>query len=346
MAITCDPAALASASACYCYDKRTANAVLIYLLAQIAGNTMAPDALARAARCYCIGDAKSRDAVLFYLLCQAANAGGETTTCTFLEGAIDPTGVTTPTFIGQLYHDTTADTYYRATGLTSADWTAIGGAACVALSGAVDPTGVTTPDFVGQLYHDTVADSYYRSTGLTNADWTAIGVSGVPPATLLVVTAEKIDIQVDDTDTLFSFPALTAITDTTLTISGCSDLVTVDAPLLASVAGDVSFGINLALTTINLPSLITCGGFTANGCTMLTTINVPVWVPTDGTTVNFSGCALTATSVELILRRLVLAGVLTCTIDLSGGTNAGTASLSAQGQADVTTLGAQLTINP
>jgi hypothetical protein len=88
------------------------------------------------------------------------------------------------------------------------------------------------------------------------------------------------------------------------------------------------------------------GAFDANTCAALADVSIPLWVPTDGTTITFSNCALSATSVELILRRCVLAGVTTCTIDLSGGTNAGTASLSAQGQADVVTLGAQLTINP
>lgn len=95
---------------------------------------------------------------------------------------ISTTGIGPPTlspnFIGQLYHDTSADTYYRSTGLTSADWVAISSGTtpsdCEMLSGAGDPTGVTTPEFVGQLYHDTGADTYYRSTGLTSADWTVI----------------------------------------------------------------------------------------------------------------------------------------------------------------------------
>ena len=69
-------------------------------------------------------------------------------------------------------------------------------------------------------------------------------------------------------------------------------------------------------------------------------------MPTDGGIQVFGNCALNTTSVELILRRCVLAGVTTCTINLSGGTNAGLSSLSAQGQADAATLGTQLTINP
>jgi hypothetical protein len=101
-----------------------------------------------------------------------------------------------------------------------------------------------------------------------------------------------------------------------------------------------------ALTALNIPALTTVGDFNASGCAALADVSIPLWVPTDGTTISFSNCALSATSVEHILRRLVLAGVGACTIDLSGGTNAGTASLSLQGQADVTTLGGQLAINP
>jgi hypothetical protein len=38
-----------------------------------------------------------------------------------LQGAGDPTGVTTPNFVGQHYISSTGDVY-TATGLTSADW--------------------------------------------------------------------------------------------------------------------------------------------------------------------------------------------------------------------------------
>ena len=73
--ITCDPATLAKDAACYCYgDRATSDAVIIYLLAQIAGDDSAPADLARKASCLCFADAPSRDAVLLYLLCTIANA--------------------------------------------------------------------------------------------------------------------------------------------------------------------------------------------------------------------------------------------------------------------------------
>lgn len=397
---------------------------------------MTDSELIEAARCYksCIPEGMQIP-VLIYLFNQIAS-GQVPAACTYQSGTGSPVGTATPAFIGQLYHDTNADTYYRSTGLTNADWTAIAGAPCVALSGAVDPTGVTTPDFIGQLYHDTVADTYYRSTGLTNADWTAIA-SGVCNGMIWGPNATSLDA-VDfsgsplgtDPETL-DFPTLTTITNN-LDLSGIASLTEATLPVLASVGGnvnillgnpsvldlgslatvvgdvsidatmatldlsalttagniyvnptvatvnfnaltgtgdfDVSSNASLAsllinslaattgvfqcntcpnLPALNAPLLVTVGGdFLAYNCGLLVSASLPVWVPTDGTTIRFDGDALNATSVELILRRCVLAGVTTCTINLSGGTNAGLASLSVQGQADAATLGAQLTINP
>ena len=86
-----------------------------------------PKDLVKNAACFTCVPREMREPVALYLLCQIAQGGGSPGTCTFQEGAGDPTGVATPAFIGQLYHDTTGDVYWRSTGLTSADWTAIGG---------------------------------------------------------------------------------------------------------------------------------------------------------------------------------------------------------------------------
>jgi hypothetical protein len=75
MAVSCDPSDLARASACYCFPrKQDSDAILIYLLAQIAENTATPAELAKAAACYCFPDQKSRDAVIAYLLCSIASS--------------------------------------------------------------------------------------------------------------------------------------------------------------------------------------------------------------------------------------------------------------------------------
>lgn len=92
MAINCDPATLALASACYCYDQKTSDAVMIYLLAAIAGDTSTPKELAEKAKCYCFGDHQMAEAVISYLLCQNANGGsGPVGECLNVEGAGDPT---------------------------------------------------------------------------------------------------------------------------------------------------------------------------------------------------------------------------------------------------------------
>lgn len=71
-AISCDPATLARAAACYCFNERQSREVITYLLAQIAGDTSTPAELAAKAKCYCF-DQKTADAVITYLLCQIVN---------------------------------------------------------------------------------------------------------------------------------------------------------------------------------------------------------------------------------------------------------------------------------
>jgi hypothetical protein len=130
-------------------------------------------------------------------------------------------------------------------------------------------------------------------------------------------------------------------------VASCDDLASVDLGNLTTVVGNFNLSDNTSLTSVDIHSLVTVGGvFSTGGDTDLTSILCGSWVPTDGTIINCGGCALSTTTVQLILRRCVLAGVTTCTISLDGGTSAGTASLNAQGQADVITLAGQLTINP
>jgi len=75
MPIDCtDPNALQAAAACYCFPKATQEAIMIYLLQQIAGDTSTPSELAEKAACLCIPDAKQREAVITYLLCSIVNA--------------------------------------------------------------------------------------------------------------------------------------------------------------------------------------------------------------------------------------------------------------------------------
>lgn len=77
MAISCDTNDLANASKCFCFsDQRQIDAVIIYLLTQIASDTSTPAELAKKAACFCYPDTRSRDAVMLYLLCAIADASG------------------------------------------------------------------------------------------------------------------------------------------------------------------------------------------------------------------------------------------------------------------------------
>jgi hypothetical protein len=146
--------------------------------------------------------------------------------------------------------------------------------------------------------------------------------------------------------TTFTAPELVMVDDDLYLYSNAS-LFSLGLPALVFVGGDLDIDDNDALVTLDLPSLVTVyWDFYCNWNPLLENVNLPNWVPSDFSRIDFSDCKLTAASVEQILGRCVLAGITACTIDLSGGTNAGTASLSPQGQADVATLGGQLTINP
>ena len=71
-AISCDKNDLAKAAACYCFTKDIEGAVIVYLLAKIAGDTSTPAELAAKARCYCF-DSKTTEQVQTMLLCAIAN---------------------------------------------------------------------------------------------------------------------------------------------------------------------------------------------------------------------------------------------------------------------------------
>ncbi len=120
-------------------------------------------------------------------------------------------------------------------------------------------------------------------------------------------------------------------------------------PSLAIVTGKIFIDSCPAIQSIQLPLLVSSAGLYFDTDPLLTSVSIPNFIPVNGNTINCSGSSLNAASVQLILRRCVLAGVTTCTIDLSGGTNAGLLSLSVQGQADYAALfaaGNTITLNP
>lgn len=145
-----------------------------------------------------------------------------------------------------------------------------------------------------------------------------------------------------------------------LFIDTMSSLTTVNLDSLVSVGGIFLFSTS-TMALISLPVFTTLGGtITANTCPNLTTFSAPLWatasadlqldnnvltsisIPSlvlgNGQTYAFDNNALSAASVELILARAVASTVTTASIFLNGGTNAGLASLSVQGQTDYAAL--------
>lgn len=267
--------------------------------------------------------------------------------CAAQEAAESPIGTAIPGFIGQLYHDSSADSYYRSTGLTSADWTNIGGGA---------PPVLTT---VPPGYEDDFGMcSIYGFAGPSSIVWLGTRCLGsiliTQNGSLLsadfpnLTHAGSFDIGANSMINTITAPLLTTI-DHELAIGNSAALTTLDLSSLQT-AYLVSVTSLTSLTAVNLPALLTTNGaFLLSNNPALTSINVPSWNVSNGMTINCSGCALDQTSIELILARCVAASVTSCTIDLSGGSNAGLTTLSTQGQSDYATLvaaGNTVTLNP
>ncbi len=73
MAISCEPEDLAAAAKCYCMDLKMQQAIIVYLLAQIAGGSTEPNALAEEASQFQALSDKSLSQVTAYLLCAIVN---------------------------------------------------------------------------------------------------------------------------------------------------------------------------------------------------------------------------------------------------------------------------------
>lgn len=335
-----------------------------------------------------------------------AGSGGASGTA--LSGAGAP--IITPGFVGQLYHDTVADTYYRSTGWTSVDWVVISGGSqflSVFPMGATAPIPnlVGTPGITELVWNIENLGTSFDMSGcpeLVTIDVGALttisgdfNVSGSPAITKLNAGAlytvggsfsifgcpVLADLSVASLTTIggtFYASGCTAltvleagalVTTTEFNAAGCDLLATIDArsltevvefdvsscPVLTSLNVDRLTTVNGSFSTVSCSALVTLdvgalvtvtGTFRASNCPLLTSVLCDALVPPDGSSMSIRNSALSADSVERILRRYVLAGVTTCDIDLSLGTSAGLAALSAQGQADAATLGAQLTINP
>lgn len=121
---------------------------------------------------------------------------------------------------------------------------------------------------------------------------------------------------------------------------------------LASCSSRILITVAPAVTAINFPVMTALGGNIVqfDASPVLTTLSLPVVIfGNPVVSLSATGCALSAASVAGLLARCVASGLTTATIQMQGGTNAGLASLSAQGQADyaaLTTAGNTVILNP
>jgi hypothetical protein len=149
-----------------------------------------------------------------------------------------------------------------------------------------------------------------------------------------------------------SCPLLTSVTLTLLSSIGgggnpgaldfasSAALTALSFPALVNVGGDIIFSGSGLLTSVSFPSLTTLNpsnlnSFDGGTCATLTTFSIPQLIFTDGFGIIFTGDALNAASVNLILRRGVVSGLSGSDFELAGGTNA---APSGQGVADKATL--------
>lgn len=142
------------------------------------------------------------------------------------------------------------------------------------------------------------------------------------------------------------FPYLTSVGgNLKVNIAALSRFV---ANVLATVNGDLVFD-GATITKLELPVLTAIGGtgkkLSAVNCAVLTTVSLPVFVPVNGNIIDFSGCSLTAASVNHILARCVAAGITSGTITLTGGTNAAPTGQGVTDKAALLAAGVTLTTN-
>lgn len=341
-----------------------------------------PQSLFDLAACYtpgCLGPTDNAQTLRIGLLLQIANAIAGDTICTFESGEGSPVGAVTPDFVGQLYDDTTSDSYWRATGLTSADWTEINPQpAAQGLVWGPNPETVDSIDGLNGAIEDAITTflpttaytelsfgnptavtngAIINSTALTSLEFRLLETVGASMeistnSDLIDVTADSLTT-IGDSFNIDSNPVLISVSlelldsvATDFSISSNDLLETVAIPALASVGGTFSMETNPELVTLSLDSLVTVGSdFLASDNTLLANFSAPLWVPTDGTIIAVRAGSLTAESVNHILARCVAAGVTTCTIELNDGTNAAPTGQGATDKAALILAGNTVTTN-
>jgi len=109
----------------------------------------------------------------------------------------------------------------------------------------------------------------------------------------------------------------------TLWLDGSFILESINLSSLHIINGDFHIEASPLLTELNLLDLtIVNGNFYADNCENLTNINFPNFIFSNNTTLAFDACDLSVASVNHILARAIVSGVINCQIFLDGGTNA------------------------
>lgn len=357
MSTPCDPKSLMELAKCFkCIPPQTQQEIQAYLLAVIAGVDPDPKALMHAAKCFKCVPKGTLEEVMAYLLCQIANGGG------------GPGGNCSISWEPESVNLIDVASWIK--GPTQPSWTGI---TSVTINESHMPSGVYIRNQTSLLSAN--FDSLIDVDPIEDGPWQFQFEGCINLKTITAPLLKEVGGVIScDGPSLESFdlPSLTSAHHGVY-LEGNSNLKTLNWPLVSSLttplAGDQAIFNSTGLVALDFPSLVTCDFMQAVGCSSLTSINLPLlsspitqlrtsncpllsdvnlsqMILSDTGVLWIDGCALTASSVENVLRRCVVSGTANANINLSGGTNAGLASLSAQGQADAATLGAQLTINP
>lgn len=270
-----------------------------------------------------------------------------------LSGSGSPVNVNRPDFVGQLYHDLDADTYYRSTGLNRFQWTEMTGGDpeqnIVLADNILNSEFTLSGDGILTVKFDHWVEFGHQVNVRLDGcpDLTTVSFAGLIRIGNTNEVASACEFLINDNESLTDI-ILTAFTTIrakgNLIISNNESLVTLPLSALASLGFESQINIvqNDALTSIDLSNLSV--GVDDNDSAeifitsnpVLVSITLTNFVVKNNATLDFTGNALNAATVNSILARCVASASFTAgTLDLSQGTNA---APTGQGIADVTTL--------
>lgn len=126
----------------------------------------------------------------------------------------------------------------------------------------------------------------------------------------------------------------------------CSSLQSLSLPSLISATGDLIMSTCPGLASFSAPVLTSCATIQMAANVALSSVNIASFVFSNGVTVDFSGCALSAASVNHVLARAVAnAGFTSGAVRLIGGTNAAPTGQGIVDSAALTLRGVTVTTN-